>query len=236
MDAEHDPVGLALLDRARFGKATDIIVESEHADDDIFPVDYFFRTYEMMPEIEQVALDQSFGNVLDVGAGGGCHAVILQQKGLRVKAIDTSAGAVELMNMAGISATKNTIFNLPDEQFDTILILMNGIGLAESMDKIGLFLARLKQLLAPGGKIFCDSTDIAYLYTQEDGSFLIDLNSGYYGEMRFNMKYKNVESGWFSWLYIDFENLSWHAAEAGLTCTLACEGSTHNYLACLEHS
>src|SRR5688500_3684025 len=208
MDTSHDPVGQALHDYARFGKADDLVVASDQGEDDLIPVAYFFRTFDEMPELEQEALALCSGKVLDVGAGGGCHSRYLIEKGLEVTAIDTSPGAVELLKNAGIHASCDTIFDLGDQTFDTIIILMNGIGLAGSMDQLGTFLARLKMLLTPGGKIVCDSTDIAYIYAEEDGSVLLDLNADYYGELRFNMKYKNYESGWFSWLYIDFENLA----------------------------
>ena len=235
MQFDNDPVGFAIHDRVKTGSAENIVIHSNLGDDDIFPVDYFFRTFEMMPAIEQTALTLCCGRVLDVGAGGGCHSIILSRRGLDVHAIDTSAGAVDVLKAAGLNASQNTIFDFKHEPFDTIIVLMNGIGLAGSMDALPGFLAQLKTLLADGGKIYCDSTNIAYLYTEEDGSMLIDLNGKYYGEMEFNMSYKNVESGWFPWLYIDFENLAWHAAQVGLKCTLVENGPSNNYLASLEH-
>jgi len=235
MAFENDPVGHAIFDFTQTKSDSTITIYSDLCDDDVIPVPYLFRSYELMPDIEKTALSLCSGKILDVGAGAGCHSVILQKKGFDVTSIDTSKGAVDAMNNVGLNALKTTVFDLPDTEFDTILILMNGIGLAENMDQLNPFLLRLKKLLSPQGKIYCDSTDLCYLYQEEDGSMLIDLNAKYYGEIKFNMKYKTTESGWFEWLFIDFENLSDHANEVGLKCTLIEENDNH-YLVCLEHN
>ena len=230
----NDPVGLAIRDFSLTGSDQKIIVSSDLCDDDELTVSYFFRTYEKMPELEKMALEFCSGFVLDVGAGAGCHSLYLKEKGIQVSAIDVSDGAVEFLKNSGLNAEKKTIFDLGENQFDTILLLMNGIGLAESIEKLPAFLSQLKIILKPGGKIICDSSDISYLYTDEDGSFLIDLNGKYYGEMVFNMKYKNHETGWFDWLYIDYDNLAEHAGRVGLEPSFMYEGENNHYLAMLE--
>jgi SAM-dependent methyltransferase len=231
---KNDPIGLAIHEFNLTGKDQKIIVASDLCDDDELTVSYFFRTYNEMPELEKRALEFCAGTILDVGAGAGCHSHYLKQKGFEVSAIDVSNGAVEFLNSSGINASKKTIFDLDESQFDTILLLMNGMGLAESMEKLPAFLIQLKKILKPGGKIICDSSDISYLYTDDDGSFLIDLNGKYYGEMSFNMKYKNLETGWFDWLYIDYDNLADHAQRAGLQPKFIFEGQNNHYLAVLE--
>ncbi len=230
----NDPVGLAIHDFNLTGKDQKIIVESDLCDDDEINVSYFFRSFDKMPELEKRALEFCSGTVLDVGAGAGCHSLYLKEKGFQVSAIDVSKGAVEFLKKSGLTAEKKTIFDLEENQYDTILLLMNGMGLAESIEKLPAFLIQLKNILKPGGKIICDSSDISYLYTDEDGSFLIDLNGKYYGEMSFNMKYKNLETGWFEWLYIDYDNLADHAQRVGLEPKHIFEGENNHYLAVLE--
>ena len=49
------------------------------------------------------ALELCRGNVLDVGCGSGIHSLFLQDKGLNVKAIDISEGAVSVSKQRGVS-------------------------------------------------------------------------------------------------------------------------------------
>ena len=211
-----DPIGKAILEYAKTNKPDDIIVSSEICEDDIIPLEVLFRKYDEMPELEKLALSLAKGDVLDVGAGAGFHAKYLQDQGLNVQTIDISEGAVQFMNSNGLKANKIDFFDLKGEQFDTILMLMNGIGIAGTLSKLEKTLAHAKTLLKPGGKLYCDSSDIKYLYEDEDGSMWVDLNTEYYGNFRFQMKYKKEVGPWFDWLYIDFDNLFQSAKNAGL--------------------
>lgn len=231
---EKDPLGFAIQDYVANGFTENITVMADLCDDDVMPVEYLFRTEELMPDIERKALELCRGKILDVGAAAGCHAYWLKNKGFDVHAIDTSAGAVEHLKNLAISAEQINFFDC-NGQYDTLLILMNGMGLAGNLNRLPQFLRQIKNLLDPNGQALCDSTDIKYLYEEEDGSYWVDLNSTYLGEMEFKMKYKNVESDWFDWLYIDFELLSDFAQKAGLNCTLICEGNSNNYLVSLTH-
>ena len=225
-----DPIGHAINTYHRTKKPDDIIVMSDICEDDIIPIEVLFRTYEEMPQIEKLALKAAKGKVLDVGAGTGVHSKILMDENLDVLAIDLSEGAVEYMKSVGINARKENFFHLKDEKFDTILMLMNGIGIAGQLSKLQQTLNHAKSLLNPDGKILCDSSDIRYLYEDEDGSLWTDLNSEYYGNFRFQMKYKKEVSPWFDWLYVDFDNLFKAASAAGLKAVRLHEEDDH-YLA-----
>ncbi len=225
-----DPIGQAILTYSKQRKPEDIIVSSDMCDDDIIPLEVLFRTFAEMPKIEQLAIERAQGKVLDVGAGAGVHALELMDRGHTVKAIDISPGAVSYMQSQGIDAVQENFFQLEGEQFDTILLLMNGLGIAGKLSKLEQTLLHAKSLLKPGGKILCDSSDIKYLYEDEDGSFWIDLNTEYYGNFRFRMKYKKDLSPWFDWLYVDFDNLFQTAKKAGLKAIRVHEEDDH-YLA-----
>ena len=225
-----DPIGVAIMDYAKTKKPDDIIVASDICEDDIIPVEVLFRQYAEMPELEQLALSKSTGNILDVGAGAGSHALYLHEMGKNVQAIDISAGAVEFMKSMEIKARKLDFFDLKDEQYDTILMLMNGIGIAGTLANLKKTLAHAKSLLKPGGKIYCDSSDIRYLYEDEDGSLWVDLNTEYYGNFRFQMKYRKEKGPWFDWLYVDFDNLFQAAKNVGLKAVRLYEQDDH-YLA-----
>ena len=128
--------------------------------------------------------------------------------------------------------------NLFDEnylqKFDTILMLMNGSGIIGKLENMGAFFGKMKQLLNPGGCIYMDSSDLRYLFEDEDGSFLVDLAGGYYGEIDFQMQYKQVKGEPFDWLYVDFQTLSYYASENGFQAELVREGEHYDYLACLK--
>ncbi|MDY8138534.1 class I SAM-dependent methyltransferase [Aquimarina sp. 2201CG5-10] len=228
-----DIFGIAIQDFYNNNHPTDITVQAPDFDDDIIPVSYLFRTYSEMPKIEQKALDLSSGKTLDVGCGAGSHSLYLQdKKNLDVTAIDISEGAIDICTKRGIHNTlvKN-IFDFNHQQYDTILLLMNGSGIIGKLNQIDRFFSHLKTLLLPNGQILIDSSDISYLFTDDDGGFWVDASSGYYGEMQYRLSYKNQKSDWFDWLYIDYNTLQNAANANGLICELILEGEHHDFLA-----
>jgi SAM-dependent methyltransferase len=225
-----DPIGAAINEYASRKKPDDIIVSSDICDDDIIPIEVLFRTFEEMPEIEQEALSRAKGKILDVGAAAGVHAKHLVDQGFDVDCIDISPGSVDFLKKEGLKAERINFFSLENKQYDTILMLMNGIGIAGKLSNLETTLLQAKKLLKPGGKLICDSCDIKYLYEDEDGSIWEDLNSEYYGNFRFQMKYKKEKGPWFDWLYVDFDNLFLAAKNVGLKAIRVTE-IDDNYLA-----
>ncbi|MFZ9027677.1 MAG: class I SAM-dependent methyltransferase [Crocinitomicaceae bacterium] len=223
----QDPIGKAILDYAKQEHDENIIVRSELCDDDVIPVKYLFRSFDEFPEIEKIALDHCKGNVLDVGAAAGIHTLELTKRGHDVKAIDTSKGSVEYMRSHGLNAEQINFYALEKERFDTLLFLMNGIGIAGTLNNLPDFLKKCKTLLNPGGRVICDSTDIKYLYENEDGSLWVDLASEYYGNFRYQMAYKEEETPWFDWLYLDKEKFQEAAEKEGLSFKLLMEEDDH---------
>lgn len=229
MEKKNDPLGQAILDFAKTKKSKKIIVSSDLCDDDYIDSAYLFRSYDQMPDLEKIALQQCVGTVLDIGAGAGSHAKYLIEKGLDVTALELSKGACSYLKEAEIPFVQTRIQDYQGTQYDTLLLLMNGIGLAGSLEKLEQFLQHLKKLLKPGGKILCDSTDIMYLYEDEDGYLWVDLNSEYYGNFRFQMSYGKHQTEWFDWLYVDFDRLQEIAEKVGFTTKLLYE-SEDQYL------
>lgn len=223
----NDPLGQAILDFSSNNFEPEIIVSSDLCDDDVIPVPYLFRTYAEMPKLEQVALNAVKGKTLDIGAAAGCHAKFLVDQGVDVTCIDTSKGAVKYLKENGFNAIEGDILNYTEAKYDTLLILMNGLGLAGSLNNLQPFLDHCKSLLAEGGQIICDSTDIIYLYEDEDGGLWLDLNAEYYGNFKFQMKYKSQATEWFDWLYIDLEKLEQYTAKSGLNLEVLYEEDYH---------
>lgn len=228
----NDPMGAAIYDFYMKGKAAKLRVFSSQFDEDEIPVADLFRDFEGMPYIEKVALEMSQGLILDVGAGSGCHSIALGQMGKRGVAMDISPLSVEVMQQRGVVAMHANFF---DEsfagQYDTILMLMNGSGIIGRVENLPRFFARVKQLLRPGGCVLMDSSDLRYLYEDEDGSFAINLAGDYYGELDYQMQYRNIKSEPFDWLYIDFHTLSHYADQNGFCAEMAAEGEHYDYLA-----
>jgi SAM-dependent methyltransferase len=232
-----DPMGLAIHDFHHTGKAKKLIVHSSMFDDDEIPVADLFRKFDKMPALEQKALECATGNILDVGAGSGCHSVALQEMGKKCLAIDISELSVKVMQERGVDAR---LVNLYDEsfvgQFDTILMLMNGTGIIGRLENMQKFFNRIKYLLAPGGRVIVDSSDLRYLYEEEDGSLMIDLADEYYGLLDYQMEYKGILGEPFDWIYVDFETLSYYAEQNGFKAEMIAEGEHYDYLAALSLS
>ncbi len=227
----NDPLGQALSDY-HFKKTPAIVdVLTNIAEDETISAEYFFRDFEKMPELEQIALNEVYGKVLDVGAGAGSHALYLQSKNIEVTAIDISKKSVEIMKDRGVkNARHEDIYNLKNEKFDTIFLIMNGVGVAGKKDNLEILFNHLKKLLNEGGQIILDSSDLIYLYEQEDGSVLIDLNAGYYGETKYTLKYRDIIGKTFDWLFIDFFSLKEIAENYDFKCEKLFEDEHYNYL------
>jgi len=227
-----DLFGQAILDYQNDKYTEDIITSTSISDEDVLPLPYLFRSYSEMPKLEQKALDLAYGKVLDVGCGAGSHSLYLQEeKGLKVKAIDISEGAIKACKKRGIKKAK--VKDVLDEtkQYDTLLLLMNGTGVFQELKQVNKYLTHLKSLLKPDGQILIDSSDIIYMYEDEDGVYTLDGNQNYYGELEYYVTYKGKKEEPFKMLYIDFELLK-NACEAlGLKCEMLAEGEHYDYLA-----
>ena len=236
LPADKDPMGTAIADYFKRHKADRLRVFSSQFDEDEIPVEELFRTEKQMPLLERTALQMATGRILDVGAGSGCHSLTLQEAGKEVHAIDISPLSVEVMKQRGVRSVSQT--NLFNEQFadeyDTILMLMNSSGIIGKLENLPDFFRKMKLLLRPGGCVLMDSSNLSYLFEEEDGSIVINLAGDYYGEVDFQMQYKNVKGDSFDWLYIDFQTLSIYAAENGFKAELVKEGTHYDYLAKLS--
>lgn len=229
---ENDPMGRAIYDYHSGKKVGILKVLSSQFDDDEIPVEELFRNLSQMPELERVALELSEGAILDVGAGSGCHSLALQKMGKRVKAIDISALSVQVMQDRGVDAQLVNFYDKDfTERFDTILLLMNGSGIIGRLENMSTFFDRLRELLAPNGCVYMDSSDLRYLYEEEDGSFMLDLAGEYYGLVDFQMEYNGIKGEAFDWLYVDFNTLSYYAEESGFKVECVVVGDNYDYLA-----
>lgn len=209
-----DLMGQAILDYHQNGNAEILLTETSISEIDDLPVEYLFRGFEEMNLIEQKALELSKGKVLDIGAGAGSHSLYLQnEKGLEVFALDISPKAIEVCRLRGLkNAICTDVLNFSDETFDTVLLLMNGTGIFQSLEKIDIYLEKLYSLVNQDGQILIDSTDILYMYDRdEDGGISVPADH-YYGEVDYFLHYKLDTEKPIKWLYLDFDTFK-RAAE-----------------------
>lgn len=226
-----DLFGKALLDYESGQYSEDLITWTNISDKDDLPLPYLFRDYSRMPKLEQKALQLARGTILDVGCGAGNHALWLQDKGFKVKAIDSSKGAIEVSRKRGVLHTELMPLLNETEIFDTILLLMNGTGIFQELIQVSNYLKHLKCLLHINGQILIDSSDISYMYQDEDGGSWVNLNNGYQGELDYYLSYKGEQEVPMKWLYLDFETLKTACASVGLKCEKIIDGPHFDYLA-----
>lgn len=212
-----------------------IRVFQEDFDEDELPIPYLFRSYKEMPKTEQKALDLCKGKILDIGAAAGCHSKHLREKGFDVTPLDISPNCIDILHKDFPKATCADIKNFQsDEKYDTMLMLMNGIGVGATIQGLKDLLEHLKTLLNKDGQILLDSTDLRYLYEEEDGSFLIPMGDQYYGETKYQLQFEDHITNWFPWFFIDYDTLAYYAEQCGYTSSLLMEGEHYDYLAKLE--
>ena len=247
-------MGRAIADYHKNKKASKLRVFSPMFEEDEIPLTTLFRSYKSMPEIERKALDMAKGRILDVGAASGCHSLVLQDRGMDVTAIDISPLSVETMKERGVKKViEQDFFTLEGQameqrepssllewpsrdrvrrsQYETILMLMNGIGIVGTLERMPEFFKQLDTILASGGQVLCDSSDISYVFETEEGIIELPDDMGYYGEHSFRMQYKDTIGEPFDWLYIDADTLKQKAGRCGYAVELVAEGEHYDYLA-----
>jgi len=227
-----DLMGKAILDFQTGNNPENLITETSISEADEMSVAYLFRGHFDMPKIEQKALQLAKGAILDVGCGAGSHSLHLQEKGFDVTAIDISPNAIQACQLRGVkNASVKNLLDV-DGKFDTILLLMNGTGIFGKLKNTTKYLQKLKSLLNPGGQILIDSSDLIYMFDEdEDGGRWITTDADYYGELTFQLSYKGESEIPFNWLYLDYNTLQNAAHANGLQCELVLEGDHYDYLA-----
>lgn len=221
-----DIYGQALQDFFIGKRSNKLWLNNNYGQPEEMPTEVFFRGEDEMPEAELLALQLCRGKILNIGAGAGSRALVLQQRGFEVTALEISPGAADVMQKRGIKAgVQQNISQYKNEKFDTLLLLMNGIGFTQNLFGLERFLQHVKQLLLPGGQLVFDSSDIMYLY--EDFSLP---KTNYYGEIQYQYEYKNQQGNWFNWLYIDRKTLLKTVFKNGWRCQIAYEDDLDLYL------
>lgn len=224
-----DPMGQAIADFHSNGKSKKLWVYSDITEKDEIPVSYLFRNFKEMPKIEQQALKICRGGILDIGAAAGSHSLWLKDNGFNVLSIDISQLAAQTMIERGVDNVQNIDFYKikAEQRYDTLLFLMNGAGIAGTLNNLPKLLGKCNELLNDNGQILIDSSDINYMFDDEDEK----PTGKYYGEVEYTMSYGDCKSDPFSWLFVSFDMLNIITQSCGFKCELVCEGDNSDYLA-----
>jgi SAM-dependent methyltransferase len=227
------PLGCALLDYHQGATSATFLVSSSLWEDEETPVaDYYRPLGKPLPEIDRRALALCRGRVLDLGAGAGRHALELQSKGLEVTALDISPQAIEVMRARGVvDARRGDLFTFA-EAYDTVLLLMHGVGVVGTLAGLRRFFDRLPALLAAGGQVLFDSADLSgELRESGINEARLHDHETYFGEVRFRLRYRDLAGPEYPWLFVDPHTLEQRARAAGFATEVVARGERGGYLA-----
>lgn len=230
---ERDIYGEALYDFHTLQKLEEpLLLHSSYGEPEEMPVEIFFRDPDDFPDMEHIALALCDGKVLDVGAGVGGHSLLLQEKGFDLDAIELNPIACSIMKKRGVrNVIQEDFFQLKGRKYDTLLFLMNGIGLVGSLDELADTLDHCKALLTENGQLIFDSSDVNYLYTDLGFNRPTDR---YYGEVGYQYEYKGSLGEPFKWLYIAQQDLIKIAHEKNWVVQVLHEDEYDQYLVRME--
>ena len=219
---------------------------------------FFFRNEDSFEEWESIALGQCGQRVLDIGAGVGAHALVLQARGHEVTALDLIPEAVRIMQERGVEdARKGTLFELPSAKvYDTVILLMNGVMIAETLSGLDRLLAAAATVLEPRGALILDSTDLRDVMRAEDEGALENKSENspekesthependsqggpeddrYIGELHYQLSVGEHVGDVFPQLFVDPDTLDARARRAGWNMEVLWSGPDGRYLARLQ--
>ncbi len=219
---------LALLDFFEGKKnCPELLIHNKFDVPDHMNPEVYYRDFSGMPDLEVFAMELCRGRVLDVGAGVGAHTKYLQDLEMDVTALEISKIECGIMSKMGIEniVNGNYFFYSDTEKYDTLLFLMNGIGLTGTVQGIKKLLDHARSLLRPDGILLFDSSDVAYLWKKEQLT-----EQPYYGEIEYRYQYGEQWGDWFHWLYIDADRMQKECALCGWDLQVVYEDETDHYL------
>jgi len=185
------------------------------------------------PTLEMRAMDECHGSVLDIGSAAGRHSLELLRRGIKVTSLDILPEMEGIMKDRGqTDVVISDVLHFSGRRFDTLLMLMNGIGIVGSIEGLTRFLQHAHDLVDPGGQIVCDSTDVGLTTEPQHVAYReTNMASGRpAGHQAFMMEYNDEEPVRFDWLHIDFQALERISKAAGWEAILLEQKDCGHYL------
>ena len=227
-----NPFSHALLDFHSGNRDAAFTIRRDDAFQQRVPAATFFGS-EHFPPLELRALDECRGKILDVGSAVGRHSLELLHRGHMVTSLDVLPEMEGIMKARGLhDVVIADVSEFSGKRFDTLLMLMNGIGMAGSINGLERFLRHAHELVLPGGQILCDSIDVS-ITTDPRHMFYRERNlaSGRpAGQQSFTMECDGEEPVAFDWLHIDFNSLARVASSLGWKAEMLQEENDGHYL------
>ncbi|HEX9745825.1 MAG TPA: methyltransferase domain-containing protein [bacterium] len=234
-----EPLSDALMDYHRGDRNAYITVRSDIEDPVRNPINYFFREPDDFPPLEKTAITACRGKILEIGAGAGSHSLALQEMGFDVTAMEISLKACDVMKDRGIRSILNAdIFeHQTQKKYDTILMMMNGIGIVGKLNRLPEFLDKIKLALASGGQVIFDSLDLRESISETviQARYAVP-GREYFGEVKYRIEYKGWIGPEYWWLYIDPDKTEEIAGSCGWTIDSIYPYGEGTYLAILSIS
>jgi 2-polyprenyl-3-methyl-5-hydroxy-6-metoxy-1,4-benzoquinol methylase len=211
--AAMEPFGKALKAYFQGNHEAMVVIERDDGYRDEHPVEYYFRDENQFSLIEKMALDTCEGKILDLGAGVGPHALVLQEKGFEIDALDINRQACQIMHQRGVNnVVSSSVFDLKDVKYDTILSLGRSLGFVGDLAGFEQFLNFAETITTSNGQILFDATDIrnpkdrATIHLNYQKNNIAD--GRYLGEIRFYIEYQGVKGEIFKMLQLDPDALA----------------------------
>ncbi|NJN27310.1 MAG: methyltransferase domain-containing protein [Cyclobacteriaceae bacterium] len=225
-----DLFGKAMLDFYTREGDMPLMLHTSYGDPEQVPLDQFFVEEDEFSDLEYFAMEQVRGSVLNIGAGSGRHSLAIQNRSHQVTALDISPACGTVMRLSGVkNIIQEDVFHFTGKKYDTLLMLMNGIGIAGNIAGVHTLLQHVKSMIKPGGQLLLDSSDIGYLYEETEKP-----TNQYYGEVTYRYAYKHKLGPPFQWIYLDQDTLREIANENGWFCQVIFEDESEAYLARLQ--
>lgn len=229
------PYGRALREWAAGDREAELVLHSSLGEHEAVPVGLFFREPEELFPAERFALELCRGRVLDLGAGTGLHGLALAERGHEVTAVELLPEAARLVRGHGLPVVRGDLMTLPfaEGAFDTLLMLMNGIGPAGTLRGLEAFLEATVRVLAPGGQLLVDSAEPLVRPGAADAAaaWPPPTPEAYPGEAWIRLEYRGETGPPFRELYVDAATLAERARAAGWDARTAFEDGRGGYLA-----
>jgi SAM-dependent methyltransferase len=228
------PYALAMQAYHQGDHAAELLIRRDDGYEDRVPIAFFFREPDAFGHVENFALDRCTGHVLDVGAGSGLHSVVLQERGVQVTALDVASEAVGIMRERGVAdAVTGDVMTHTGGPYDTLIMLGHGIGVVEDLEGLDAFLAHVRSIVAPQGRVLVHSVDVR---DTEDPVHLTyharNREAGRYeGETRLQFGFGDDVGPSCGWLHVDPETLAARATAAGWNTQIVVQPGGGEYLA-----
>jgi SAM-dependent methyltransferase len=221
------------------GEDVQVTVRNDFGQAEQLPVSMFFRGEDAFEEWEFVALRHCGRRVLDVGAGVGAHALVLQARDHEVTALEILPEAVRIMRERGVvDAREGTLFDLaPGQTFDTVILLMNGSMIAETLAGLDRLFDAAAGVLGSSGALILDSTDLQGAPNDEserEAEKPREVDGRYFGELHYQLSVGDQEGEVFPQLFVDPDTLKERAELGGWRTEVIWSGADGRYLARLS--